>query len=135
MSTYEDPQKAIDAGGQALRPSNRFPWYDPAKDGLQRVEVRPPEKPNYFHCQPGDEFPDLLGRADHAGSGPGRLGPHDLAGRAAAQAVEPRTAASRWLIGEAQRIEALPYPVARAKPLPARSGPQFLPGGELRRAP
>ena len=60
MSTYEDPQKAIDAGGQALRPVNRFPWYDPAKDGLQRVEVRPPEKTEFFPGQPGVEFPDLL---------------------------------------------------------------------------
>ena len=56
MSTYDDPQRAIDAGGQALRSSNRFPWYDPAKDGLQRVEVRAQEKPNFLHVSPA-KFP------------------------------------------------------------------------------
>ena len=47
MSKYEDPQQAIDAGGQALRQQNRFPWYDSAKDSLRRVEVRSPEKATF----------------------------------------------------------------------------------------
>ena len=44
MSTYENSQKAIDAGGDALRPANRFPWYDKTSDGFRRLEVAAPKK-------------------------------------------------------------------------------------------
>jgi len=112
MSTYENPQNAIEAGGQALRPLNRYPWYNPVKDGLQRVEVRAPEQANYFHVSP------VLNALIYLGA---------LAVLAVVltalvfmilRALGLRKPSSKrdepLLIGEAQRIEALPYPVARA---------------------
>lgn len=113
MSTYEDPQKAIDAGGEALRSANPFPWYDPAKDGLARVEVRPPAKLQDGYVSPALNF--LIVSAALAvlamvlavlvtlilrALGRRRL---PIAGRS-----EPHA------IGEAERIEALPFAVARA---------------------
>jgi len=50
MSTYENSQKAIDAGGDALRPANRFPWYDKTSDGFRRLEVAAPEKASSFEA-------------------------------------------------------------------------------------
>ena len=53
---YEDPQQAIDAGHQGLQPPNGFPWYDPAKDSLRRVDVRPPEKATIAPVSPTWNF-------------------------------------------------------------------------------
>ena len=109
--SYEDPQKAIEAGAQALRSSHGYPWYNAAKDGLQRVELREPEKPNYFQVSPELNFLIyfvalvmlvvaltalvlMILRA---------LGLR----KPAIKPAEPAT------VGEAQRIEALPYPIAR----------------------
>ena len=111
MNTYEDPQKAIDAGGQALRPLNRFPWYDPAKDGLQRVEVRAPEKATSFHLGPALNSLILWGALVVLAVALAALIFMILR---AMRLRKSSTGRSRPLvIGEAQRIEALPYPVAR----------------------
>lgn len=113
MSTYQDPQKAIDAGGQALQPVNRYPWYDPARDGLQRVEVRLPERPNYFHVSPAVNF--LIYSA--------ALTVLTVAVTAIVLMIlramglrKPsiRRGGEPLALGEALRIDALPYPVARA---------------------
>lgn len=35
-------REAVDAGREALQGPVRFPWYDPQRDGLRRVDVQPP---------------------------------------------------------------------------------------------
>ncbi len=117
--TYDDPQNAIDAGGQALRPLNRFPWYDPASDGLRRVEVPAPDRPAHFPVRP-DYFPVrpdlnslifwsalvLLSMALTV------LMVMFLRAMRLRKSLK-RNRGAAMVIGEAQRIEALPYPVAR----------------------
>ena len=53
--TDNDPRKAIEDGGQALR-SNRFPWYDRTNDSLHRLEVRAAEKPHFLPFSPALNF-------------------------------------------------------------------------------
>ena len=113
MSTYEDPQKAIDAGGQALRPASGFPWYDPASDGLQRVEVRTPEKPTSFQVSPALEFLIFWGAIVVLMVVLAALIFMILRGlRLRKSSTVNRS--QPLVMGEAQRIEALPFPVARA---------------------
>ncbi len=108
---YEDPQKAIDAGGQALRTSHHYPWYDRASDGLQRVEVRPPERPNYFPVSPALNFLILFAALTVLTV---FLAALVLLILRAMGLRKPRIKRGEPLaVGEAQRIEALPYPVAR----------------------
>jgi hypothetical protein len=38
-----DDQAAVDAARDSLDRRGDYPWYDPAADGIQRVDVRPPE--------------------------------------------------------------------------------------------
>ena len=112
--SYEDPQDAIDAGAKALRPSHSYPWYDAAKDGLQRVEVRTPEKPNYFHVSPATN--SLIYFAAIVVLAVALAGVLFLLLRAMGLRKPAPMHDEPPAIGEAQRIEALPYPVARAAP-------------------
>ena len=133
MSTYQDPQKAIEAGGQALRPLNRFPWYDPVKDGLQRVEVRPPEKANYFPVSPALNFLIYAGALTVLVVVLAALVLMIL--RAAGLRRTPiKRDGDPLLIGEAQRIEALPFAVARAKLSLLDHARQFYQAGDYARA-
>jgi hypothetical protein len=113
MSTYEDPQKAIDAGGEALQPLNRFPWYDPVNDGLRRMDVRPPEKPRFFHVSPAVDFLIFWGALTALAVVLAALTLMIL--RAARlRKLSGRNRGEALVIGEAHQIEALPFPVARA---------------------
>ena len=113
MNTYENPENAIDAGGQALRSANHFPWYDPAKDALRRVEVRGHARPGFLPFSPVLNSLILWGALAMltvvlAGLVLMILRATRLRKSSRGKRGEP------LLIGEAQRIEALPYPVARA---------------------
>jgi hypothetical protein len=111
--TYEnDPQKAVEAGAQALRPLNRFPWYDRTKDGLQPVEIRAQAEPSSWRVGMELDSPlfwcaltalaivlaAVIVMLLHAVR---------LRKSSAGNRGKPLT------VGEAERIEALPYPVAR----------------------
>ncbi len=131
MSTYQDPQISIDAGGQALR-SNRFPWYDAAKDGLKRVEVRPPHPASVFDHSQVLSF--LINAAALI------LLALVLAALVLMilRAMGLRKAAARDRaqspIGEAQRIEALPYPIPRANLSLLDQARNFYRAGDYARA-
>ena len=107
--SYEDPQEAIDAGAQALRPSHGYPWYDAAKDGLQRVEVRTPEKPSFSHV--GSEANSLIYFAALVVLAVALAGVLFLLLRAMGLRKPAPPHEESPAIGEAQRIEALPYPL------------------------
>jgi hypothetical protein len=114
MSTYADPQTAIEAGRQALRPLNRYPWYDPVNDGLRRVEVRPPQEVSSVEVSPALNFLLLWGALAMLAVVLAALMFMIL------RAVRLRRASNgnrgeALVIGEAQRIEELPFPVARGK--------------------
>ena len=114
MSNDEDPQKAIDAGGGylPLRPSNLFSRYDPAKDSPAGGSC-PPGKPNCLQVSPAMNSLDSSGGAGRTGGGPGSVDPGRSCGPRGSAVLE-WVAAWSTMIGEAQRIEALPFPVARA---------------------
>ncbi len=111
---YDDPQKAIDDGGQALRSGNRFPWYDRARDSLQRVEVRVPEKPTFLNFSPVLNFLIFWGALVVLALLLAAL-VLMLLRAARLRKASARNRGEPLPIGEAQRIEALPYPVARTK--------------------
>ena len=110
---YDDPQTAINAGGDALRSQNRFPWYDPVKDGLRQVNVRPPETPLFFQYNPTWSFLVFFTALTILAAALVAL--VLMLFRAARLRREQAKVAEALLFGEAQRIEALPYPVARAE--------------------
>jgi hypothetical protein len=110
--TDNDPRKAIEDGGQALR-SNRFPWYDRTNDSLHRLEVRAAEKPHFLPFNPALNFLIFWGALAVLAVVLAALVLMIL--RAVGLRKSPaRNRGEPLLVGEARRIEALPYPVARA---------------------
>jgi hypothetical protein len=111
MSDYENPQRATDAGGEALRHANSFPWYDSRKDDFQLVAT--PEKPSSMHGLPLDMSPLVFFTAVVvlvivlAALIVAIVRAVKFRKRKASDQATPVP------IGEAERIEALPFPVAR----------------------
>ena len=111
MGAYQNPQTAIDAGGHALRTSSEYPWYDKTNDTLQRVEVPLPVESGSHHFRA--ELNALVYLAALAVLAAGVTALLVMMFRARRLRRPPSRQAEAMLIGEAQRIEALPYPIAQ----------------------
>jgi hypothetical protein len=113
MSIY-DPEKAIEAGGTALRPGNSYPWYDPASDGLARVAVRPREAPAESEAA-GPLLNYLIYGISLSILTIIIVGLIFMILRARRLRKAANNPSPLPVVGEAERIEALPFPVPRGK--------------------
>jgi hypothetical protein len=112
MSAFENPQNAIDAGGTALRPLNRYPWYDAAKDDLARMEIQPPEETR----ETGPVLSRLIFAAALVTLTIVMIAVIVMIVRAVRlRKARAATPVATPAAGDAERIEALPFPIARGK--------------------
>jgi hypothetical protein len=112
MNTYEDPQEAIKAGSEALGPANHYPWYDPANDGLQRVAIREPGEHHRF-LGISSEWNPLLIAASLTVLAIVLVMLVLMLLRATGLRKPKKQLGEPPLVSDAERIEALSFPVAR----------------------